>query len=895
MKDIKDVIAKMKSLSIDANYEQYMELIDACEEFENKYVVLRIITGAPGASSIKLSLIFSLVSKLKAQYDNKLVHDVLEYVRSIPGLSTDDYEWIAKIVFVIIENIRDKKRNDEIKLLVMENLQRCSQKIDIMNYLFNFMLNENCGEIVYALLVFIPEICDSFVRNAMHQTNVNILKNVAQVFSTLSGQYRSLFVNYKHFEAFLDSEHYFLRNCYLDIVSNLVELFKEVNNIEEIVNIVGILEERLKDVYFNVRYKAINLLGSLFESNSIPMNVRNSVISAIGERVLDKTIIVRKRALSVCSTILMNHPFKTESSLRRINIKDEGCDKQKYYEDLNNFHDVMKDVLDKVVLYLGSKSTNDLYVFIEFIKLSLYYEIEGAREAFELIFDFVFENEGEAIAICFSDIIVRLRMRKVGPYDLLKQFVTKKGNPAFEKILRELWRRKVVDHDFHQELVTKFLTEEHTPSFYEDLYVASYLIRFLPKVLDEERYKQILRHSTNVLFKVKDSAELDEALSIYCNVLKMPFSKSSDDCESLIIKNLAKMVFFDYKTVQFTVQAVSEKNLVELLKMLTLKNVNSLKIIYSVGCISMRYLKYLEKLERISKSNKDRTRMDSIVPEDIKERRKSINASRMSIQSVMLDENDFAQNKTDDELADFFFYIKEKDVLYNPESLLFPYARDILSLCLSEDEAIQEVAYLSLFKMMCLSSEYFQEHKKLLRDAFVNKNTRIRANAVVAMGDFLLYYNSLVEDLTPLLFESLLDVDIVVKKNAILTIFNLLKRNILRVSGCSIHLSRLIYDEDTEISNITKTIISSLSDNENFITTLLYERLTTEKEEFKSFVDLFVPFLKDKSKEMIFLKLLRANLDPDVLKYIFTKFNFNEKFSEDLKLIEEFKVLEIKA
>ncbi|EOB12237.1 13S condensin subunit [Nosema bombycis CQ1] len=47
------------------------------------------------------------------------------------------------------------------------------------------------------------------------------------------------------------------------------------------------------------------------------MKLRNKLIKKIGERVLDKTILVRKRALTICSYLLMNHPFKSEGSLKR--------------------------------------------------------------------------------------------------------------------------------------------------------------------------------------------------------------------------------------------------------------------------------------------------------------------------------------------------------------------------------------------------------------------------------------------------------------------------------------------------------------------------------------------------------------------------------------------------
>ncbi|EOB12236.1 13S condensin subunit [Nosema bombycis CQ1] len=204
------IISKMKKLNLESQHEQYIELIDTCGDSEDKHLIFRIISSAPGPLNIKLSLIFSLVSKLKKKYDHKLVQDSLEFFnKNQSSFTLEDYEWIVKIIFMIIENIRDKKKNDEIKLKIMETLQKCSQEIDIKPYLFNFMLNDNSWEIVYALLVFMPNLCDSFVREALLQTNLNILKNVSHILSTLSSHHKSLFFNYKHFDSFLDSDIHF--------------------------------------------------------------------------------------------------------------------------------------------------------------------------------------------------------------------------------------------------------------------------------------------------------------------------------------------------------------------------------------------------------------------------------------------------------------------------------------------------------------------------------------------------------------------------------------------------------------------------------------------------------------------------------------------------------------
>nr|XP_013180933.1 unnamed protein product [Papilio xuthus] len=632
------------------------------------------------------------------------------------------------------------------------------------------------------------------------------------------------------------------------------------------------------------------------------MKLRNKLIKKIGERVLDKTILVRKRALTICSYLLMNHPFKSEGSLKRrggsdgnvggsevkdskvgngsndgsklgkgevgSKIKDSKVDKgnldkgnlntstttnpppinttthpsSDYFKDLNDFHDVFMQILNKVTIYLNSQISGDLQVFIEFIKLCLYYEIEGSREAFEMIFDFVLEGEEDSLSTCFSDIIVRLKMRKISPYSFLKQFIYS-NSPSFNQILKVLYKKRIIDNDFYFNVVDLFLKGI-------DLLECSYLLRNIPKQIEEDLFYNLLKYTTGVLFSVQDSESLSEALKVYCNVLKIRVKRTGGNVKgsnsskveggskvdkdtggndnkdnggnepnldnnpnitnlnstitTLIIKNLAKMVFFDYQTVQVSIQSLyslsknPEESVSQLLSTLSLKNVNSLKLIYSVGCIGVLHLEYLDKLENLAKKKK--TKMDTIIPEDIKERRRSINASRLSINSniemsilnemsigesnyngdiseimvnkrkkrnTILNSNKFNFDQDLSDISDFFFFIKEKDLLYNKDALLYGYSKDIPKYCKEGNDKIQEVSYLTLFKLMCLSSEYFLEHKDLLKSSFKHPNPKIRANSVIAMGDFLLYYNSITEDLSQLLFMNLYDKDLIVKRNTL--------------------------------------------------------------------------------------------------------------------------------
>ena len=452
---------------------------------------------------------------------------------------------------------------------------------------------------------------------------------------------------------------------------------------------------------------------------------------------------------------------------------------------------------------------------------------------------------------------------------------------------------------------------------------------------------------TNLMFNVTQKEELDYILIVYCNILKLKLNERIDkfsyedfnndkvsknkkegninndnnclendgrdkhniienindkgeEIINLIIKNILKMVFFDYQVLENTVNFIYKNTLdpeqacKSLLIMLEKKNLNILKSIYIVGCVGINHLRYLEILERKYKERNEKINIE--IPEEIKERRKSINASRLSLMIDDGDENDskiiklndnfVMENKSEEEIADFFFYLKEKDILYNPDGLLYEYSKKIIEY--TNIKELEEVAIISLYKLMCISSEFFTEYKHFISKGFKSDNYKIRSNCIISIGDFLLLYNSMVDEIN-ILFEGLIDTNKIVRKNALLVIYNLLKRNILRLGNKSIYLSNLIFDEDEEIKLISRNIIYNMSENDNFIVTLVYEKFV--KEINNSDLDFFLPLLKEKSREMIFLKLIKTSQNKDMLKVMYNKFNMSEKFINDIKHMEEFKIL----
>jgi condensin complex subunit 1 len=914
-RELTELVNRLRGIRVSDSHADYTYLVSAADKYNDKPRIFSLLESNRDSASAILPLVLTFVSKLDPVGDERTLMRVIDFIGGMRRTSSEENDWIIKILFMMLEKVREQRRDTEVKLRLYEYIKTYSEKASIVNHLMSLMCQRGTGEMVAEILGFIPSASDELIRTAMQQSNLVILKNLSHILAQLSMFQRHLFVNFQHFDDFLDSEHFFLRNCYLEILENLAPHFKDENMVAELDATASIVVERLSDVYFLVRYRALQVLGTLFRDSCVTLAKRAEAITEVCGRILDKTVIVRKKAITLCSTLLMDHPFLEEKSLEKKSGVKAGPGRERYYEDMHAFHDLMKRAQENVCVLLNSEAKSELVDCIEFIKLVFYYKIEGSREAFELLFDSVWnEDVVEPLLASFNDLLVRMRSHKEF-IEFMKLFIRREGNPSLEKILRELSARRYIDKRFVSSLCDAFLENR-------DLYEISYSLAHIGRPLSSEIYYEMLKISTNVLFCSRNKEELADALAAYKNVLRIRVREKLDTGNEvlvLIIKNLVKMTFFDHQIVDITIDAIyalgklPERMVVELLDKLCAKNTNSLKIIHGVGYAGLRHYLYLDELQRAVKSNKATVTVDrSTIPPDIRERRISINASRQSIGSRVQEEaenmpdedrsfcvgtsQDAKQemasklvDKTEDEISDLFFYITEHEMLYGEDGFLMPFVRLVKEQCRSEDPNMQAVAYASFCRLMCVSSEFFLENYGLFMESLGHPSPRIRANGVVAMSDFMLSYNTIVEGDTHVLFDLLHDEEPQVKKNALLVIYNLLLRNMLKLKGNSASLAFLLLDPDEEMREMVKKLLRQIASRENIISTVFYEAVTSRNEGVPAVIDFLTGLVDEKIKEAIFMKALRSRIDADVLRHMFEAFGLSDRFVEDLGHLDEFR------
>lgn len=900
--EIDGLINKLRKMKVIDNRDDYSYLVSLADRCDDKSKIFDLLRNNTESPQVVVPLLFTFTSKLDPTVDEVLLTKIIDFVRGYKKAMSETSEWITKILFVILEKVKDRRRDSEVMLKLLECIKVHGESKSIVNHLVSFMQTKNNGDIVMPVLDFLPSISDEFIRCSMKQDNPVLLKNLATVLTQLSTKQTHLFVNYQHFCEFLDSEHFFMRNCFLEICMNIAPYFKDKGEIEKLNDVVNMVVERLLDGYFLVRYKALQVLQTFFEKECIVLSKRAEIICEISGRVLDKTVMVRKKAVSICSGLLMNHPFLSEKTLRKKEVNND--EKRKYYEDMNQFHDVMKETQDNIVSLLNGGTKTETNECVEFIKLSFHYEIDGSKEAFESLFDLVWSQDADVLLSSFKDLFIHMRSCSSSLFSFLARFVRTEGNDSFERVLRELSRRGYLDTTFANELCDKFFQGI-------SLFESSYFLLHTGRALPIDMFYRLLLCSTQVLFGVRNDKELIYALQIYKNVIRVKTrgkAEPGDGIIDLLVKNLVKMTFFDQQIVDFTTAAIysvsarPEDDGTKLLERLCFRNENSLKLVSAVGCIGLRHLQYLEEVEKLLKNKKAVFKLDSsVITPEIRERRRSINASRQSLSKMTNGNEDSMEqcsqdeelisgfkDRSEEEIADFFFYIREKEMLYG-NTILSVFKELVEGMCNSTHEDVQVVSYASLYKLMCISSEFFVRHYETFIQSLQHVEHRIRANAVIAMNDFLLIYNTLVEEKVHLLFDVLRDPNANVKRNGLLVIQNLLLKNVLKIKGHGVSLIYLLMDEDTEIKEMTKKLLRRVSERESIIATIFYEVITTNDIELVPVIDFLTDLVGEKTREGLFIKALRSSIDLDVLEHLHQTFDLSEKFLGEISHIKEFK------
>lgn len=186
------------------------------------------------------------------------------------------------------------------------------------------------------------------------------------------------------------------------------------------------------------------------------------------------------------------------------------------------------------------------------------------------------------------------------------------------------------------------------------------------------------------------------------------------------------------------------------------------------------------------------------------------------------DDLDLIGGTTEDDFTEAMAHIRERELLFGPQSLLTNFGPMVAEICsrsdIYRDKGLQAAATLALAKLMCVSSEYCEEHLPLLITIMERSpDPTVRSNVVIALGDMAVCFNHLIDENTDFLYRRLADTDLSVKRTCLMTLTFLILAGQVKVKGQLGEMAKCLEDSDKRIADLARMFFSELSTKDNAV------------------------------------------------------------------------------
>ena len=212
------------------------------------------------------------------------------------------------------------------------------------------------------------------------------------------------------------------------------------------------------------------------------------------------------------------------------------------------------------------------------------------------------------------------------------------------------------------------------------------------------------------------------------------------------------------------------------------------------------------------------------------------------------DELDLIGGTTEDDFTEAMAHIRERELLFGPQSLLANFGPLVAEICsrsdVYRDKGLQAAATLALAKLMCVSSEYCEAHLPLLITIMERSpDAAVRSNVVIALGDMAVCFNHLIDENTDFLYRRLADREPSVKRTCLMTLTFLILAGQVKVKGQLGEMAKCLEDEDKRIADLARMFFSELSTKDNAV--------------YNHFVDMFSLLSAGQMDEEPFRRIVR--------------------------------------
>ncbi len=181
-------------------------------------------------------------------------------------------------------------------------------------------------------------------------------------------------------------------------------------------------------------------------------------------------------------------------------------------------------------------------------------------------------------------------------------------------------------------------------------------------------------------------------------------------------------------------------------------------------------------------------------------------------------------------------------------------------------EILMQTSTLALCKFMCISASFCEKHLPLLFTKLSNaptKDTTLRANTVIALGDLAFRFPNEVEPYTPRLYACLRDKSTKVRRHTLMVLTHLILNDMVKVKGQVCEIALCLQDNEVRIRDMARLLFHELSKRSNnpiynLLPDIVSQLSTTSvpKEDFRNIMSFLLSFIKkERQNEMLFDKL----------------------------------------
>ncbi|KAK5126513.1 hypothetical protein LTR08_004679 [Meristemomyces frigidus] len=296
------------------------------------------------------------------------------------------------------------------------------------------------------------------------------------------------------------------------------------------------------------------------------------------------------------------------------------------------------------------------------------------------------------------------------------------------------------------------------------------------------------------------------------------------------------------------------------------------QLLFSIGHIALKQIVHLELCEQDFKRRKAEKEKANPGSSPVKKtpgaKTPAAKKGSSKKEEEEQDELDLMAGTNEDDFADAIAHIRERELLYGPQSLLANFGPLVKEVCSNNtsypNAELQAQAALCMAKLMCVSAEYCEANLSLLITILERSQSAItRGNLVIALGDMAVCFNHLIDENTDFLYRRLSDPSLPVKRTCLMTLTFLILAGQVKVKGQLGEMAKCVEDSDERLRDMSRMFFAELAGKDNAVYnhfvdmfSLLSADEGLDEERFRRVIKFLASFIeKDKHAKQLANKL----------------------------------------